>query len=300
MRTPRHLLSVIGLLLAAMPGSAQFDALPDSNATWTETFWIGPGYPYEGYFHTYDTASPDTVYNGEVYQKLLSTYSNNFNIVGTGYGGAIRDNNLGQVYYWAPGEPDPALLYDFDVQVGDTVEDVFYSNWTQDVRVYSVDQITVNGTLRKRIGLECLDQPDFIGAYWIQGIGGIGGLWRTNPCLSVSGSGALVCMTVNDTVQWGGNVGEVGDCSLLLGGSELALNEAPLIIHPNPATERISISTLGEGRRDAEVIGPDGRVVMAMPLTGTELPLTALPAGAYLLKVRGTAGTVRMARFVKH
>jgi hypothetical protein len=107
-------------------------------------------------------------------------------------------------------------------------------------------------------------------------------------------------MTVNDTVQWGGNVGEVGDCSLLLGGSELALNEAPLIVHPNPATERISISSLGEGRMDAEVVGPDGRVVMAMPLTGTELPITALPAGAYVLKVRGTAGAVRMARFVKH
>lgn len=299
MGTTRPLHSIAAILLLAVPVSAQFDALPDSNATWTETFWIGPEYPYEGFFHTYDTTSPDTVYNGEVYQKLLTTYSNNFIVYGTGYGGALRDNGLGQVYFWASGEPDPVLLYDFDVQVGDTVEDV-YSIWTQDVRVYSVDQVTVNGTQRKRIGLECLDQPGFIGAYWIQGIGGVGGLFRTTYCPSVSGSGALVCMTVNDTVQWGGNVGELGDCSLLLGRSELSTKEEALTIHPNPATDRLSISRIGNARLDVEVIGPDGRLVLAMPLTGTELSLNPLPAGTYVLKVREASGMVRMARFVKH
>jgi len=290
---------VIIAALSASPAAAQFDALPDSNATWTETFWIGPGYPYEGFFHTYDTTSPDTVYNGDVYQKLLSAYANNFNIFGTGYGGALRDNGLGQVYYWAPGEPDPVLLYDFDVQVGDTVEDV-YSIWTQDVRVYSVDQITVNGTQRKRIGLECLDQPGFIGAYWIQGIGGIGGLFRTTACPSVSGSGALVCMTVNDTVQYGLNVGAVGDCSLLLGQSDLDVAEESLVIYPNPATDRLTIGSLGNGRVNAEVFGPDGRSVLVQRLSGSELNIAALSPACYWLKVSEASGRVRMARFVKH
>jgi len=44
---------------------------------------------------------------------------------------------------------------------------------------------------------------------------------------------------------------------------------------------------------------PDGRQVLALPLFGTELLLSALPAGAYVLKVREATGTVRMARFVK-
>lgn len=284
--------------LCGLPAAAQFDALPDSNAAWTETFWIGPGYPYEGYFHTYDTTSPDTVYNGEVYQKLLTAYSNNFIVWGTGYGGAVRDNGLGQVYYWAPGEPDPVLLYDFDVQVGDTVEDV-YSLWQQDVRVYSVDQITVNGTQRKRIGLECLDQPGFIGAYWIQGIGGNGGLVRTTACPSVSGIGALVCMTVNDTVQWGANVGAVGDCSLLLGQADVEAVEEPLFIYPNPADDRLMIAHQGNARVDVEVLGADGRSVLVAPLIGTELSIGTLPAGAYVLKAREASGKVRVARFVK-
>lgn len=288
------------ILACALAGTlnAQFDALPDSNATWTETFWIGPGYPYEGYFHTYDTASPDTVYNGEVYQKLLSTYSNNFNIVGTGYGGAIRDNNLGQVYYWAPGEPDPVLLYDFDVQVGDTVEDVFYGNWTQDVLVYSVDQITVNGTSRKRIGLDCLDQPGFIGAYWIQGIGGIGGLWRTNPCLSVSGSGALVCMTVNDTVQWGVNVGAEGDCSLLLGTAEASVDQG-VSLSPNPADDQLAITCASGAPVRVQVLAMDGRVVLQQPLVTRTVDVAALPTGVYLLRAYDADGTVITARFVK-
>lgn len=284
--------------LCGLPAAAQFDALPDSNAAWTETFWIGPGYPYEGYFHTYDTTSPDTVYNGEVYQKLLTAYSNNFIVWGTGYGGAVRDNGLGQVHYWAPGEPDPLLLYDFDVQVGDTVEDV-YSLWQQDVRVYSVDQITVNGTQRKRIGLECLDQPGFMGAYWIQGIGGNGGLFRTTACPSVSGSGALVCMTVNDTVQWGANVGAVGDCSLLLGQADVEAVEEPLFIYPNPADDRLTIAHQGNARVDVEVLGADGRSVLLAPLIGTELSIGTLPAAAYVLKAREASGKVRVARFVK-
>jgi hypothetical protein len=234
-----------------------------------------------------------------VYQKLLTTYSNNFIIWGTGYGGALRDNGLGQVYYWAPGEPDPVLLYDFDVQVGDTVEDV-YSIWTQDVRVYSVDQITVNGTQRKRIGLECLDQPGFIGAYWIQGIGGIGGLFRTTACPSVSGIGALVCMTVNDTILWGANVGAVGDCSLLLGQSDLDVAEESLVIYPNPATDRLTIGSLGNGRVNVEVFGPDGRSVLVQRLSGSELNIAALSPACYWLKVSEASGRVRMARFVKH
>ena len=90
MGTTRRPLFAFAILLTGLPVSAQFDALPDSNAAWTETFWIGPGYPYEGFFHTYDTTSPDTVYNGNVYQKLLTTYSNNFIIWGTGYGECCR------------------------------------------------------------------------------------------------------------------------------------------------------------------------------------------------------------------
>jgi hypothetical protein len=277
--------------------NAQFDALPDSNATWTETFWIGPGYPYEGYFHTYDIASPDTIYNGEVYRKLLSTYANNFSIVGTGYGGAIRDNGLGQVYYWAPGEPDPALLYDFDVQVGDTVEDV-HSIWTQDVRVYSVDQITVNGTSRKRIGLECLDQPGFIGAYWIQGIGGVGGLFRTSACPSVSGTGALVCMTVNDTVQWGVNVGGVGDCSLLLGTAEASLDQG-VSLSPNPAEDQLAITCASGAPVRVQVLAMDGRVILHRPLVTRTVDVAALPTGVYLLRAYGADGTAMTARFVK-
>jgi len=297
MRIPNAV--VIIAALSASPAAAQFDALPDSNATWTETFWIGPGYPYQGFHYAYDPISPDTLYNGDVFKKLLAVYSFGWDIYSGGYGGALRDNGAGQVYFWEGGAPDPVLLYDFDVLPGDTVEDV-YSLWQQYVLVYSVDTITVNGTSRKRIGLECLDQPGFIGAYWIQGIGGIGGLFRTTACPSVSGSGALVCMTVNDTVQYGLNVGAVGDCSLLLGQSDLDVAEESLVIYPNPATDRLTIGSLGNGRVNAEVFGPDGRSVLVQRLSGSELNIAALSPACYWLKVSEASGRVRMARFVKH
>ena len=119
MRTRFHLgLITLCLFAGNERAVAQFDALPDSNATWTTSFWIGPGYPYQGFHHTYDALHPDTVINGVTYQRLLESGY---------YAGALLDNGLGQVYHVQPGTTEPVLLYDFDVVVGDAVYGVIVS-----------------------------------------------------------------------------------------------------------------------------------------------------------------------------
>ncbi|MBP6574582.1 MAG: T9SS type A sorting domain-containing protein [Flavobacteriales bacterium] len=242
-------------LFASLPGVAQFNALPDSNATWMTSFWIGPGYPYEGYFHEYDPINTDTIIGGEVYQRILLT--DNFG--GSYYAGALRDNELGQVYFCAPSDT-PKLLYDFDVLPGDTVQDVM-GIWLDDIGVYSVDTILVNGTPRKRIGIECLSSPGFASGYWIQGIGGTGGLLLTSACASVSGSGTLVCMTENDTIQYGTNVGAIGACDIYLGMVEE--NETPSVsLRPNPSQGQFLIGVDKELILHCSVFDPQGRTVL--------------------------------------
>lgn len=293
----RHTLTLLTAFTFANTLNAQFDALPDSNATWTESFWIGPGSPYEGFHYAYDAVSPDTVYNGDVYKKLLETYTSNGTVYGTYYGGALRDNGLGQVYFWAPGAPDPALLYDFDVAVGDTLYNVA-GLFPNDVRVYDLDTVVVNGTSRRRVMVECLNGPQYYGEEWIQGIGSIHGLLHATPCGSVSGIGELVCMTVNDTVQWGVNVGAVGDCSLLLGATEAAVDER-VGLYPNPAEDRLSITCGACVPLRASIVAMDGRVMLQQPLATRTMDVSAMPAGVYLLRVQQADGTVLTARFVK-
>jgi hypothetical protein len=95
-------------------------------------------------------------------------------------------------------------------------------------------------------------------------------------------------------------VGAVGDCSLLLGQSDLDVAEESLVIYPNPATDRLTIGSLGNGRVNVEVFGPDGRSVLLQRLSGSELNIAALSPACYWLKVSEASGRVRMARFVKH
>ncbi len=268
--------------LAGGRSFAQFDALPDSNATWTTSFWIGPGYPFEGYFYQYDLIDPDTLIGGEGFKRLAET--NNFG--GPYYGGALRDNEAGQVYFCPSSETMPVLLYDFDVLPGDTVEDVM-GLWLGDVGVYSVDTIVVNGTQRKRIGIECLASPGFASAYWIQGIGGTGGLLHTSACPSVSGTGALICMTENDTIQYGLNVGSVGACDIFLGEGSGTVDAAP-IMFPNPSdgSFRFNTTVLRCVVRDA-----GGRELMK--IDGTEIDLGGHAPGIYFAEVSTASGVQR-------
>lgn len=277
-------------LLAIGPGAhAQFDALPDSNATWTTSFWIGPGYPYEGFFHRYDPLDPDTLIGGEVFKKLLET--NNFG--GPYPVGALRDNEVGQVYY-CPEGGSPVLLYDFDVLPGDTIQDVM-GLWVDDVKVHSVDTIVVNGTERKRIGIECLSSPGFAYSYWIQGIGGTGGLLMTTACPSVSGTGTLICMTANDTIQYGANVGDVGACDIYL---QLSGNESPfeLTIVPDPASGTFTITTAGAVMRRLSVYDAQGRQLSVT--SDPSMRMGPFPPGLYLVVVTTDRGSTRVERIV--
>ena len=287
----RHILPLLAAVLV-LPTHAQFDALPDSDAGWTVSFWIGPGYPYEGYFYAYDDLSPDTLIGGDMYKKLNVT--NTFGL--TNYGGAMRDNELGQVYFCEPGSSVPALLYDFDVWPGDTLLDVF-GLYPQDLRVYAVDTITINGTARRRVAVECLGLSGPTGIYWIQGIGSTQGLLQTVACGSVSGIGELVCMTANDTVQWGPNVGGVGDCALALGVAD-AERTVALSLHPVPAEDRLFVQGAMPGAR-LEVLGPDGRIGLASTAPQGPLDISALVTGVHVLRVTDVDGQVRTARFVK-
>ncbi|MCC7502828.1 MAG: T9SS type A sorting domain-containing protein [Flavobacteriales bacterium] len=293
-RSPRSL-SAFAILISALPAAAQFDALPDSNATWTETFWIGPGFPMTGTFYEYDPIQPDTLIAGQVFQKLraLSSFGQYY------YGGALLDNGLGQVYAVQNGQAQPDLLYDFDVLPGDTVTDPL-GVWQTDMKVLTVDTVVINGTQRKRIGIESIISPGGPPAYWIQGIGGNGGLFSTCGCSSVSGQTELVCMTVNDTVQFGGNVGGVGDCSLLLSsGSEgFALEE--FTVFPVPAGDQLQWRPLGVQPIHAEVLDMDGRIVFAGNTGSNTLEVDGFSTGAYVLRLVDAKGKTLSTRFVKH
>jgi hypothetical protein len=261
---------------------AQFEALPMANATWATSFWVGPGYPYEGYYHAFDQDSPDTLFAGQVFKKLTVRFSSGGYVYpGSGYGGALRDNGLGQVFYWEPWAAEPQLLYDFDVLPGDTVFDAYFGL----ALVHSVDTFMVNALPRKRIGLACVDQQEWASEHWIQGVGGTGGFFYSSLCGSVSGIGVLACMSVNDTLQYGG--AGFGDCEMILSVGEQTHGTRTWAV-PNPSNGRFTL--VAGGARVERCAIFDARGTWVKDEVGAIVDLSGLRPGVYMAQAITSSG----------
>ncbi|HQV51758.1 MAG: T9SS type A sorting domain-containing protein [Flavobacteriales bacterium] len=284
--------------LSILSGNAQFDAIPDSNATWLNTYLQYPWASILGYYYHYDQTDPDTVIAGDVFKKLFLTSN-------TGgpsdYIGALRDNGSGQVFICDQGSTTPAIWCDFDVMPGDTVLSVF-SWWMEDVLIHDVDTITINGTPRKRIALSCPSSPGWTGDYWIQGIGSTGGFQFTNTCGSVSGNGELVCMTYNGIVQFGSNIGGSGDCAFYLGELDTQPQQNRFIVFADPNSGLLSIQQVGPKHSSAQVTVFEvaGRALGTWRMINADLliEMNAWDRGAYVVKIIDQQGKGSSHKFV--
>ena len=76
---------------------------------------------------------------------------------------------------------------------------------------------------------------------------------------------------------------------------DVAMQSVSLQLYPNPATDRLMLSADMPVQR-VQVFDMTGRMVMSS--TGTELDVSALPAGLYMLRAMGEAG-VGSKKFIK-
>ncbi len=152
----------------------------------------GCGLFFEYYFERYYSIeiSGDTLIGGTNYHKLVSPeqvfHSNGAcNISGTWtapgfYAGAIRQDIANKkVFYVDTMTYTEQLLYDFNLQVGDTVKGFYVSNnpcWDEIVGglVVGIDSVMIGNSYRKRWNIGgCFNTPDI---YFIEGIGSTYGL----------------------------------------------------------------------------------------------------------------------------
>lgn len=83
------------------------------------------------------------------------------------------------------------------------------------------------------------------------------------------------------------------------GTSEVVGESNPITLFPNPARDRISVSIpAGYVQADALITDILGRKVMQRPVTGTELDISTLTQGHYLLQLR-VDGVITLHRFIR-
>jgi hypothetical protein len=186
----------------------------------------------------------DTVINTVTYHKLnipfvLQSDTSYPLWTSSGYRGCIRQDTASRkVYIVPPSQSAEQLLYDFNLNVSDTVKGYLANNCTSMpylVRVDNIDSILINGDYRKRWRLYSLIYGPT--AYFIEGIGSTSGLLET-VCGYIDVQVNLVCFKQNDTTLYpNASTG----CNTITAVNNITTNKNGLIIYPNPAHNKLNI-----------------------------------------------------------
>lgn len=164
-----------------------------------------PDEPLYGAYTMIYQMEGDTTINQQTYTKLVLSYTD-YSATEKWYVGALcfTDDKKVYIYY----DNTKYLLYDFDVQVGDTLEifagvDYYNFHKTYPHVVTSISKLNDN---RLQICLDAIvrdenmNQEKKFSKTWIEGVGSVDGIVHNNAIIGVGGNGkaALLCAYYND------------------------------------------------------------------------------------------------------
>lgn len=268
------------LLLVFMyrASSAQFPDFPDSNAFWLMEVNDGPEVLYQYGYHLRST-NHDTLINGAWYNTIWGGAIGQTGI----YFGGLRESEDGRVYYHHANTDSTYLLYDFDPAIGDSMEvwvgDPYVGQAsTQWIYVDTIETLqNFLGTDYRQIGIVNDNSQLSAGGayhYWIQGVGGTGGLFSTIGSTTVSLEERLICMQANDSLWPQGGPWECWP----LGLDERTWNGLRLAPNPSSGIFHVAVPLLFTFR----VLDPQGREVLHIPAASSEIDLSGHPPGVYM------------------
>lgn len=168
-----------------------------------------PGQPLYGACTMICRMEGDTTINQQVYTKLVCTYTNH-SATEKWYISALRFTEDKKVYIYY--DNTEYLLYDFDVQIGDTLEifsGVDYYNFHKTyphvvTDLSNLDDGRLQVYLDAIVRDEYLNQEEKFPKIWIEGVGSVDGIVHNNAIIGVDGNGktALLCAYHNDECRY--------------------------------------------------------------------------------------------------
>jgi hypothetical protein len=264
-----------------------YHPFPDSNASWNYSFnqyMCAFGDAWEEYSYL---LNGDTTINGQTYHKLSTPFVSFFTQGSCtqehfpGYKGAIRqDIPNRKVYYVHPSSSSEALLYDFNLAIGDTIHGYLASNAGMLDTVISMDSVLVGNDFRKRWLIN-----DWYEIYYIEGIGSTYGLLENSPGYVTDAPGYYFDCFKQDqqTLYPDTNT----NCQLITSAHDISILEEPLKIFPNPSKGSFSI----EFKQPKDIKGISllslvGNVILSAEIHDqTSICLNNIPCGIYILAI---------------
>ena len=238
------------MILVPLYSIAQNDVpFPDSGGLWKETYWWQPSpFFYNGIGDTYiegDTVFNDTVYH-KVYNLRRDVFCSDSIISGPEYDGALREDTINQkVYYRGNANSIERLIYDYTLQVGDTLpEEMNWFSPYSGVYVTAIDTITTFDGVQRRIWYLSSEDPSLEWPQIIEGIGSTSGLLGGIKS-SFEGWNELLCFSVNGDEVWRSfrdTCYVVTDTCAMVGINETVYSETKIKYYPNPVRTSSTVS----------------------------------------------------------
>ena len=284
---------LMSALFVSSSASSQYVKFPLDSAVWRVNYYnfqgCPPGpQPNAIYQYTYDG---DTVINGMIYSKVYS--SGISNCLTLGFCGSLRDDTLNKkVFFIFSDSTSEQVLYDFNLNVGDTVHDIYNIGWIHTVN--SIDTVIYGGLSRKRIEYTFTDGTRN-GPFIVEGIGNVGGLLA--PLEAPQAGFEMTCFSFRGVPIYPDSS---ANCILINNVSDTEKNKISVSISPLPITE-VSYVTLENGQaKYAEVIDVFGKFVNHFNCENNKIVLRRIDfsAGIYFCKIISTINEVVIVKII--
>ena len=214
MKNIRFIAVIALMMMGGMTMKAQdYHPIVEEGKQWNVLFsypW-NPPEPQHKYTDIYKIEG-DTLLDGVSYKVMYTT--RNEDLMGWSVCGVIRETEDKQVLYRRDGSSYDEILYDFSMEVGDTIimsGSGFYPDW---MFVIETNEILVNGEPRQQIVLE---YPFGNGEQevWIEGIGSLYGIVDSGSLFLTGGSTNLLCYYEDGDLIWQNTTPGYNECYMV-------------------------------------------------------------------------------------
>ena len=209
MKTIRFIAVIALMMMGGMTMNAQdYHPIVEDGKQWNVLFsypWNPPEPPHR-YTDIYKIEG-DTLVDGVPYKVMYAT--RNEDLTGWNLWGFLRETEDGQVFSRRPSTSDEQLLYDFSMEVGDTICMCDYGYDECCMVVVEKGEILVNEEPRQQIVLE---YPFGETETWIEGIGSLYGIIDSGSHFLVGGSTDLLCYYEDGDLIWQNSYPSINSC----------------------------------------------------------------------------------------
>ncbi|GEM_PF-1706875 len=257
----------------------------EPNKKWM--YAIGQEYPTP-VINRYDclTIGEDTVISNKEYYKLYNLY--NCEYENSNLRGFIRETEDAKVYFLPVNEKQEWLLYDFGLNVGDSI----YTDWN-DSYLY-MDSIVTDETNKKIYYVRFQNQS----IQWIEEVGSNIGLLMERI---TGGLQIFTCCFRDEELIY--RLPEYSSCDITL-SNEVNKMPVPFNLYPNPASEKINIE-INKSPTNAltgKIIAIDGTTIKSFKIDNKPnyiLDVHSLYPGLYFIQIHSGAETYTQKVIIK-